>query len=172
MYSQVVILVRQQERFLSSPENQLCLTPALQKLLRCVRTNSDQATLIQAACKEQQALAQCVRKKTNPGELAPRPVNKDGARATRPGADRTGRPPDQKGHRVGVGGYLTPEAKSNHRPDGQVVLRRDCTLPVRLRMAEAITQEGVKTTLDLKQLLPKTWMRLELQFARTRWFPI
>ena len=104
--------------------------------------------------------------KRKPGELAVPELNKDGSKKARPGADRTGRPPDRLGHRVGVGGRLTPDAKKNNRPEGQVILRRDATAPARLRMALAVEREGVKDEKDLQKLLPETWKRLEKLFAR------
>ena len=116
---------------------------------------------------EQKALGNRLANQRQPGELAPKPLNLDGARQTQAGAERTGRPPDPKGHRVGIQGYLTPGQKTNKRPEGQVVLRRDASAPARLRMALAVAMEGVKTPQDLKQLQPATWRRLELRFARS-----
>ena len=116
---------------------------------------------------EQSAQARSVEKQRQPGELAPKPLNVDGARATQPGAERSGRPPDPNGPRVGTKGYLTPGAKRNSRPEGQTVLRRDLSAPARLRIACALTREGVQRKEDFRQLLPATWRRLELQFARS-----
>ena len=148
--------------------------PALKALMRSARTHQDQASLIQKVVQEQKALYKSQRQ---PGELAPMPLNLGGARETQPGAERSGRPPDPRGPRVGTQGYLTPGAKKNNRPEGQVVLRRDVSAPARLRMAQAVTSEGVHCDKDLQQLLPETWRRLEVQFARSgksngKWKPV
>ena len=155
-------------------DNEVFLGPALKALMRSARTNPEQASLIQKVVQEQKALYKSQRQ---PGELAPKPLNPGGARETQPGAERSGRPPDPRGHRVGTQGYLTPGAKKNNRPEGQVVLRRDVSAPARLRMAQAVTSEGVHCDKDLQQLLPETWRRLEVQFARSgksngKWKPV
>ena len=148
----------------STLEDEVFLGPALKALMRSARTHQDQGSLIQKVVQEQKALYKSQRQ---PGELAPKPLNPGGARETQPGAERSGRPPDPLGPRVGTQGYLTPGAKKNNRPEGQVVLRRDVSAPARLRMAEAVTREGVQSNKDLQQVLPKTWQRLEKQFARS-----
>ena len=133
--------------------------------MRSARTHQDLAGLIQKVVQEQKALCTSQRR---PGELAPMPLNRDGARAGKPGAERSGRPPDPRGVRVGRKGYLTPGAKKNNRPEGQAVLRRDLSAPARLRIAQAVAAEGVQSKTDLRQLAPATWRRLEVQFARSR----
>ena len=163
-----------QERPVASVPDEVFAGPALKALMRSARTHQDQASLIQKVVQEQKALYKSQRQ---PGELAPKPLNPGGARETQPGAERSGRPPDPRGPRVGTQGYLTPGAKKNNRPEGQVVLRRDVSAPARLRMAEADTREGVQCDKDLQQLLPETWRRLEVQFARSgksngKWKPV
>ena len=150
----------------SSPyaRDQAFVGPALKKLMLSARSNPDLSSLIQKVVEEQNDLCKSQRK---PGELAPKPLNLGGAREAKPGAERSGRPPDPRGPRVGVQGYLTPDAKKNSRPEGQTILRRDVSAPARLRMASAISKEGVQTKQDLQKLLPQTWRRLELQFARS-----
>ena len=163
-----------QERPVASVPDEVFAGPSLKALMRSARTHQDLASLIQKVVQEQKALYKSQRQ---PGELAPKPLNPGGARETQPGAERSGRPPDPRGFRVGTKGYLTPGAKTNNRPEGQVVLRRDVSAPARLRMAQAVTSEGVHCDTDLKQLLPETWRRLEVQFARSgksngKWKPV
>ena len=78
-----------------------------------------------------------------------------------------GGPLDPSGKRRGRGGYMTPDAKSNTRLEGETVLRRDCSAPARIRMAVALEKEGVQKRSDLASLLPATWQRLTSQFGRT-----
>ena len=145
---------------------QLAMTPAIQKLHLAKRAHPELAQVLQAVVDEHAQIVSASGSKRMPGQLALKPVNADGARATQPGKERTGRPRDPQGPRVGRQGYLTPDQKSNNRRQEQVVLRRDCPAPARLRMAEAVAREGVTSENDLRSVLPATWTRLEARFAR------
>ena len=145
---------------------QFALTPAFKKLQMAKRTHPELSQTLQAVADEHAQVLRAAASQRRPGELALKPLNADGARATQPGSERTGRPPDVKGHRVGRHGYLTPGQKKNSRPEGQAVLRRDCPAPARLRMAVAVASEGVTSEHDLMHVLPATWARLEARFAR------
>ena len=148
----------------ASHEDTVCKTPAPQALLDKARTEKENASLIDAVVQEQMNIFKSAPGKRKPGELAPLPLNARGKKAAREA--RTGRPADPLGPRVGRQGYLTPGQTSNTRPAEQVVLRRDCTAPNRLRMALAVEAQGVHEPRDLKQVLPETWRQLEMRFAR------
>ena len=148
-----------------TPPAQVQLTQALQRLLLSTRTDPAKASLVQAVADETLGVCQCHRQRRMPGELVDEPKGDRGL----PGIHKRGRPPDLQGPRVGRGGYLTPDATKNNRPDGQAVLRRDCTLPARLAMAQAVSELGVSKVGDLKSILPVTWRQLETRFARIRW---
>ena len=145
---------------------QLVSTPALQKLRLAQRNHPHLAQTLKAVADEHAQLVRASRSQRTAGELALKPVNTNGSRAAQPGHERAGRPPDLHGKRVGRGGYLTPDQKSNKRPAGQVILRRDCPAPARLRMAMAVASEGVTSEFDITHVLSTTWSRLEARFAR------
>ena len=146
--------------------NQLAVTPALQKLKLAQRKHPELAQTLKAVADEHAQLVRASRSQRTAGELALKPVNTNGSRAAQPGHERAGRPPDLHGKRVGRGGYLTPDQKSNKRPEGQAIFRRDCPAPARLRMAMAVASEGVTSESDFKNVLATTWTRLENRFAR------
>ena len=148
----------------TSHEDTICKTPALQALLDKARTQKESASLIDAVVQEQMNVFKSALGKRKPGELAPLPLNARGKKAAREA--RQGRPADPLGHRVGRRGYLTPGQTKNSRPQEQVVLRRDCTAPSRLRMALAVEAQGVHEPRDLNQVLPETWRMLQMRFAR------
>ena len=100
--------------------------------------------------------------KRKAGELVPLPLNTSGHKAAR--VPRAGRP--RVGKRVGRHGLLTPGEASNLRRPEQAVLRRDCTAPGKLRIAQAIEDAGVKEAKDLTRILPETWRQLTLRYGR------
>ena len=152
-----------------SHENTVCKVPALQALLDKVSADPENSSLVEAVVQEQTKVYESSLKR-KPGQLAPLPLNLGGKKATREDCLRTGRPADPKGKRVGRGGYLTPDQSKNTRPAEQVVLRRDCTAPSRLRMALAVQAAGAKKPSDLKNILPETWRLLTVRFARPNQF--
>ena len=100
----------------------------------------------------------------SPGQLLqPRPTY-----TRRPGQNPGGRP--RTGKRVGRHGKWTPADKTNSRPLGQAVLRRDCPASVKVEIASILNSQGVKTRADLNQVSSHVWARLEQKYQRPRSF--
>ena len=84
----------------------------------------------------------------------------------RPGSSKGGRP--RAGKRVGKGGRVTPELKTNKKIQGMTELRRDCPAAVRVQIAQELTNTyGVKTKAGLQKLPPVVWARLQDKWPRT-----